>query len=441
MSEQEGLPVRDTPAEVLGTMHFVLVALGKELGERYNKVFQEEVGPNWVQALSNIRKKSINPNDAQFVLSEPLRNPSSPARKCLPSGGAFYNQLEDALQVRNDWMHHDIEPLNFQNLYNSVNVIDQLASTAGMRLGTLCSQIKKRIKDILSGKYVANENALNDHSEELAALQAELRQAQIREEALVQEVDVAHALLEEAAQIPATSTIPSGDSSNLEVELSAAEEKLARLEFLVESLIAAQQEKPEDIAKSDLVTQVSLLPGHRWVGSLPTRSTTLMGLQDDLFDPLLRAGVAVEFGDGASTRISEWRQLVAPGATILITPEGHSVSYIDGEPTFLGSLKSSSTREPESSQLSGFFTGNTYTLRINGTIEHRESGDSLVQLNPDQGKQVGEKLKTLMPKGGRLRVTTNGTVARYLDGNWKAVAQVSPDEWFPGHLQFVNGYA
>ena len=434
MSDQEGLPERDTPAEVLGSIHYVLISLGNELGERYDKVFRVEVGPNWVQALSNLRKKAINPTDAQFVLSEPLRHPDSPARKVLPAGGAFYNQLEDALRVRNDWMHHDVDPIDLNHLWNSVDVIHRLATSAGLRLGKLCSEIKKRIKEIVNGQYVPGAPVVIDQSVELGALQAELIKAREREQALVEEVDAAQALLEEAAQAVTPIVEPVEESKELEAELAAAEEKLSRLEFLVESLLASQEEKPHMEQQTETVTPVSALPGHRWEGPLPPRSTTLMGLQDDLFDPLISTGIGREFGENASSIISGWRKLVAPGATILVNAEGDAVSYIDGEPTYLGSLKGKTTAPNTTARLAGFFTGHTYTLRLNGTIEDRDTGDTLSQINPGNAKKVGKKLKELIPNGGRLRVTTTGTIARYQDGEWVAVAEVRPEEWFPGQL-------
>lgn len=434
MSDLEGMPERNTPSEVLGSMHFVLISLGKELGERYSKVFQDEMGPNWVRELSNLRKKAINPTDAQFVLSEPLRNPESPARKVLPSGGAFYNLVEDALRVRNDWMHHDVDPIDLDHLWNSVDVIHRLATSAELRLGKLCSEIKRRIKAILNGKYVPGAPVVIDQSVELEALQTELMQARNREQTLVEEVGAAHALLEEAALSVAPTDSSMESSKELEAELNAAEEKLSRLEFLVESLLASQEDKPPTKLEAETAAEVSVLPGHRWDGPLPARSTTLMGLRDDLFDPLLRAGVASEFGESAQGQIAGWRALVPPGATILLTTDGHAVSYIDGEPTYLGSLSGEASTTPDPGQLSGFFTGYSYTLRLNGTIEDRDTGDTLAQVNPKNARAVGKRMKATVPNGGRLRVTTTGTVAAYRDGRWVPVAEVTSNEWFPGHL-------
>jgi hypothetical protein len=432
MSDSEGLPENGAPKEVLGSMHFVLISLGKELGERYDKELTEAIGPNWVQVLSNMRRKSINPTDAQFVLSEPLRNPDSPTRACLPTGGAFYNQLEDALRVRNEWMHHEVTPVDLNHLWIGVDVIHRLATSAEMKLGKLCSEVKKRAKDILDGKYVTQ--ASQAVVDELSALQAELAAARQREKSLVEEMDAAQALLDEAAQgVPDATGVVEPDPETLK-QLAMAEEKLARLEFLVESLHAARDAPPEPDPVSARESDVVALPGHQWDAPLPTRSTTLMGLQDDLFDPLIRTGIAAEFGSEVVNQIKRWRPLIAPGATVLINDAGQAVSYIDGVPTYLGNLAGDSQHLADEKKLTGFFIGHSYTLRLNGTIEDRETGDTLAQVNPGSAKRVGKKLKELIPNGGRLRVTTTGTVARYQDGEWVGVTEVLPEEWFPGQL-------
>ena len=435
MSGIEGLPESDSPKEVLGSLQFILSQLGKELGEKYDTYLRQKIGPHWVHALSNIRKKAITLNDPQFVLSEPLKNPDSPTRGCLPTGGKFYNQLEDALRVRNEWAHFEVDPIDLKQLLISVEVIHRLAISADMKLGKLCSEVKKRAKDILEGRYVASSApAPQGPADELAAVHAELAVEQQRSATLAQEIEAAEVLLDEAARAPSGEpVVVEPDLETLE-QRAIVEEKLAHLEFIFQSLLAAQEPQPEDETEASPQIVTAALPGHRWDGELPNRSTTLMGLQDDLFDPLISSGVAREFGMNATTQIKKWRPLVAPGATVLINDAGQAVSYINGIPTYLGSLAGEMAAAEATSTLSGFFIGHSYTLRLNGTIEDRGSGDTLAQVNPGSAKKVGKKLTALIPNGGRLRVTTTGTVARYLDGEWVGVAKVRPEDWFPGQL-------
>ena len=76
----------------------------------------------------------------------------------------------------------------------------------------------------------------------------------------------------------------------------------------------------------------------------------------------------------------------------------------------------------------------SYTLRLNGRIEDRRSGETLEDINPDAAKSVADRLLQVIPRGGRLRVTASGDVARYRDEQWEVVEKVSKSEWFPGHL-------
>ena len=80
------------------------------------------------------------------------------------------------------------------------------------------------------------------------------------------------------------------------------------------------------------------------------------------------------------------------------------------------------------------FIPHSYTLRLNGRIEDRRSGETLESVNPDAARSVAERLLQVIPRGGRLRVTASGGVARYRDEQWEVVEKVSKSEWFPGHL-------
>ena len=80
------------------------------------------------------------------------------------------------------------------------------------------------------------------------------------------------------------------------------------------------------------------------------------------------------------------------------------------------------------------FLKRSYTLRLNGQIIDRGTRESLEDVNPDAAKSVAERLLQVIPRGGRLRVTASGGVARYQDEQWAVVEKVSKSEWFPGHL-------
>lgn len=433
MSEQKalGVPEGDSPPEVLGTMHYVLVSLGTQLGHLYDEKLSQEIGPNWLSALGKQRNKFYTLNDPHFVLSEPLKFPDSPTRWCLPQGGAFYNLLEDTLRVRNAWAHFEIPVFTFETLKPSILTIQQFAQQAGLPVASLCSAVIKRINAINNGQYTPPQfaNHAGDVESQLRTLEEQLTEAKAREDALAADILAAQALLDEATIEKVGQ--PTGEYvQQLEDKLLTAAQEMERLQFLIESL-AAQQDEPDHV---DPVAEVA--PGQEWTSPLPARRTVIMGLANDLFDETTKSGIADEFGPHARDAIATWRSILPPMTPVFITSHGQAVAHLDGIPTYLGTLgESPATTTIHQQQLAqGFFIPHTYTLRLNGRIEDRDTGESLLTVNPQQASVIAQRLLAAVPRGGRLRVTTKGEVARHHDGEWVIVAQVSPAEWYPGHL-------
>ena len=426
------LPEADTPFAVLGTMHVLFASLGRELGDRYDETLSKTIGPGWLPALGRIRGKWLNLYDPQFVLNEPLVFPDSPTRDCLPRGGAFYNLLEDARDVRNKWHHHELAVYNLATLGESVKVIHKLATAAELALGAYCAAIIKRIKDIESGNY--QPQALlpaTTPDAELDAIQADLRKAELKQQHLAQEVEAAQVLLDEAAlQQDALQEQRAQEKAALQGQLHDAQAAVERLQYVVESLQAQKDGIPAQEA-----TFVEVLPGHHWSEDLPQRRVLLMALSNDLFDISLQQPIAHEFGDSAQAVVAGWKKTIPSSSIIFLTPLGQAVAMIDGKPIYLGTLGDESGGQTAQGQAAGFFISQAYTFHVNGRIEDRASGDVLQDINPEGALLVAEALKAQMPNGGRLRVTTAGDIAHFVDGEWRVVCGVNPLMWFPGHLE------
>ena len=68
------------------------ILLGEELGNHYDGKISPILGKNWVYELAKGRGDlEYNITDPQWVLIEPLRNPTSPTRLTLPKSAGFYN--------------------------------------------------------------------------------------------------------------------------------------------------------------------------------------------------------------------------------------------------------------------------------------------------------------------------------------------------------------
>jgi hypothetical protein len=85
------------------------------------------------------------------------------------------------------------------------------------------------------------------------------------------------------------------------------------------------------------------------------------------------------------------------------------------------------------SAVPGPFASYSYTLHVNGSIRNR-STDELLEVLIASGGTIGALLIARKPSGGRLRITTDGTIAAYFGEAWGFLAKVTSVNWFPGHL-------
>jgi len=423
------LPEADDPIEVLITIQVLLRNLGIELADRYDKKLTQDIGPEWFEALQNLRQTPLTMIDPQFVLSEPLKNPDSPTRNCLPHGRAFYDKLEAALRVRNSWSHHEYYELSLKELYPSVSTLQDFAKEAGMALANRCKKVKLRIEQIQNGSYTAGViESKPSLLIQLEQMELALAEASKREQKANEDILAAQELLDQAANKDQTSTDPADLAAQTELEeaLAKALEDKKQLEYLVESLaVAADSHAPTREAD-----QIGF--GHKWQGTIPARKVKLVSLKNDLFDDELKKFVAEEFGPTAETAIAKIRSLVPVNSTIYLSEQGKAVAYLNGDPIFVGSLIEISANSE--GNVSGFFSPNNYVLRINGDIEDMKTGQTLREAIGESAVNIGSDLILLRPSGGLLKVTTEGLIASRVRGEWLPLSKVHPKDWFTGHL-------
>ena len=85
------------------------------------------------------------------------------------------------------------------------------------------------------------------------------------------------------------------------------------------------------------------------------------------------------------------------------------------------------------SPILGPFASYSYTLHMDGAIRNRSTDEELDEFIDDAGT-LGALLLARKPNGGRLRITPEGQIAAYFGDSWGFLAQVDPQDWFPGHL-------
>jgi hypothetical protein len=83
-------------------------------------------------------------------------------------------------------------------------------------------------------------------------------------------------------------------------------------------------------------------------------------------------------------------------------------------------------REPYEGPLLPF----SYTLKLDATIVDRKTKQELHQKIGDRGLDVGRRLLSVHPSGGRLRISESGFVIGYEEGAWVVIGSISSSEWF-----------
>lgn len=275
------LPTKDEPVQVLGIYHSVMSALGLELGKRYDEYCKPRLGDDWFLKLKAQHQMGHKPPislfDPSFVLNEPLHNPSSPLRDCLPKSAALFNQLDEVVQVRNVWSHYSAEQ-TLSELENALRPVHKLATMAQMRLGGPVSAIRKRIKAILNGDFPPTSTP------------------------------------EPAGDPEPPTAVESGTDAPIEV--------LETIEREREAFVAAAPARPPI--------------GSLWLGEVPRRRARFSATGD-----LLQAETGVslkpEMTDAAS-KLPRWAALRPMGDLRVADDDGAVAAYLSGELRLIGYL-------------------------------------------------------------------------------------------------------
>ena len=71
-----------------------------------------------------------------------------------------------------------------------------------------------------------------------------------------------------------------------------------------------------------------------------------------------------------------------------------------------------------------------YTLRLDGTIIDRREGIELKEKLGERAIEIGQSLLERHPTGGRLRLSSDGTVVGYEDEEWVVIGSIDLSNWF-----------
>ena len=72
----------------------------------------------------------------------------------------------------------------------------------------------------------------------------------------------------------------------------------------------------------------------------------------------------------------------------------------------------------------------SYTLKLDATIIDRKTKQILHSKIGDRGLDVGRRLLSIHPSGGRLRISETGLVMGFEENAWVVIGSICASEWF-----------
>jgi hypothetical protein len=335
------LPTSFGMGELIAAQSTVLAALGWDLGMKYDAHMRPLHGDHWLEDLRQQRwdeshqslyKFKLTLVDPSFVITEPLKNPSSPLRACLPKNAGFYDLLETAWKIRNSAQHFD-PPMTSDLLHGRTKALGNLARQAGLSVAEDCKALLARLNAIGQGKVVHPGQLLSElrtrleaekeASKELAVQVAELRKNLSEAETTSKDAD--HQALR-------------GELERLRAAVVVAEaEKVLAAENVTATSMALQVTSATMRDESDDKVQ-GLEPGDDWPASPGSRILRLMPHVGDLYDPASEELLSDSVGRASIDAVVLWREHLPHGGVVHLNEAGQACALVGARYVYLGSL-------------------------------------------------------------------------------------------------------
>ncbi len=393
------MPEQDSFGEIMKGYLSLMRGLGIDLHARCDVRLSELEGPEWWADLEaerrseGIWKGRINPQDPSVLLPEYFKTADSPLRRALsgkPDSVAMAKKLHFA---RNTWLHFS-ETAGAAQLEEVAGFVKQFASMNGLTIDALASRMVRRLQRIRTGQYRPFSDIIRKWQ-----IDNEVTLAPDEESGASDGTKPA----EPAAELPpvAVPEVEVPDPDVIEVEAPAIERRPAI--------------------------------GARWWGEIPS-TRFVPSTIGDLVDPATGDGLRTRVdADGWSRKRHLWLAPRPLGGIWVDERDGAVGGFVDNVPRLLGYLGD----EPDDGLARGFLTPRYYEA-IEGRIVDLDSGIALMDAVPadtrDQAEQLQAKVLAAAPEHAGLRLSTYGDLVAVTDQGAVRVAEVEPEQWFPGHL-------
>lgn len=273
----------------------------------------------------------------------------------------------------------------------------------------------RKANDERARRLEEKERELNEREELQRSMELRLQRAE--GEALASDA----LLAEESASLSA-----SGEPDDLlRRSLEDLRDRLQRLLLLPDA---------ENLAESTDLPE----PGEPWpysrgedVWRLSKVHRKMVRLDDD-------ADLASVLGSERAVQMIDQFLAIRPtGGRVWVDSDNDAVTYVDRDLVYLGRLEPLGPLPSDLRPGDSFddYTGRSYSMTMSGQIQCRSTGGWLEEaVGLGVARAVAQRIQRLKPTGGRFRVSVGGIASAYVDGQWVFVTEISPEEWFPGHL-------
>ncbi|BDU10320.1 hypothetical protein AINA4_02410 [Aurantimicrobium sp. INA4] len=373
------LPKADTEEEAEDAFHKMCQALVIELGQKFEKVGQAQLGDDWLEELvaqgGDPQEISnwTSPFDPSFVFSQPLKYHDSLLWRVLPNNAEFYNNYKSCRWARNRWEHRQISP-SLEQLKKDMKYFYFVAQEAKLSIEGALPQLLQRINNILSGSFNP----------------------------------------ETSAEEPVT---VSAEETSEEVQVAVEKDDAEKAERTRERTAAKSESRPR--------------VGGRWIGPKPTRALKFKRQLNDLTDVETKESVKHLWGDEAALQIARLKMIDPMGDIFVDDSDGALFGYKHGQERLLGYLGAEPERDL--SEVQGFSLPYSYSLTENGIV-CESTGENLSKVLGENARTLTAVLKKAVNPLDELKITTHGDLYSLTEQGPVKIARVSSTEWFPNHL-------
>lgn len=344
------------------------ILLGEELGAHYHAKLEPILGKNWVSELARQRNlPPYNLTDPDWVLKEPLRNPTSPTRLTLPKGQGFYNQINLLARARNAYFHNQ----GNASADAAQQVIQLLLEFSLSVQLLLCTReyagAIQRIKKLLLGEEfggaeqglerivileqqvanleeIANQSKLEIQQRE-QALENALDDVAVREEALRElrekvgdrDQAIAAARIEQELAAKLVTELRSEYETNL-AELLDKENMERQYKDLLKSLVMSKTvESLRSVSSTKKsIDTAALRPGSVWYGEKGSHRLTLSVNFRELYDTKTGTLLRENHGERATNLALKWLEIKPQGGRVFVDDFGNATAYRGEDLIFMG---------------------------------------------------------------------------------------------------------